>query len=198
MHTGPRVSRGLAQAHTGCMTIPTGGYELTADNGQLLLHTKTDGKAAAMGHNLVIEVGQWSAQVEVGATPADSALTASADLGSLVILDGHGGVKPLGDGDREKILENAAKALDTKKNPTLTFTATELSGSWEAGVVRGELTLHGTTRPTELALDQPAPGRLRLSGTIVQSEFGIKPFSTMMGALKIKDTVDIEVSVPFE
>jgi hypothetical protein len=31
--------------------------------------------------------------------------------------------------------------------------------------------------------------------TIVQSQFGIKPFSAMMGALKVKDEVEVNLDV---
>jgi hypothetical protein len=46
----------------------------------------------------------------------------------------------------------------------------------------------------------PSDGRLTGSMTIVQSQFGIKPFSAMMGALKVKDEVEInlEVALPVE
>ncbi|MCA0291692.1 MAG: YceI family protein [Actinobacteria bacterium] len=180
------------------MTIPTGSYDLSADNGALLVKTFTDGPAAAMGHNLVIEATSWAAQVEIGKTPAASRVSMTADLTSLEVRDGTGGAKPLSAGDKGKILDNAAKALNAKKHPELRFTATDISGTWDAGLVRGGMTINGTTAPLDLTLDQPAPGELRLTGTIVQSDFGIKPYSTMMGALKLKDAVDVEVSIPFE
>ncbi len=31
--------------------------------------------------------------------------------------------------------------------------------------------------------------------TVVQSEFGIKPYSAMLGALKVKDEVEIDLDV---
>ena len=38
-------------------------------------------------------------------------------------------------------------------------------------------------------------GRLTGHMTVVQLEFGIKPFSAMMGALKVKDEVEINLDV---
>jgi hypothetical protein len=54
----------------------------------------------------------------------------------------------------------------------------------------------GTTNPAsfELALDE----RGRVTGTlpVIQSEWGIKPYRALMGALKVRDAVDIVLDAP--
>ena len=179
------------------MDIPPGDYDLSHDNGQLLIRTHTEGPAAAMGHNLTIEVDYWSGQVTIGTTPADSQVQVTADLRHLTVVGGAGGAKPLTEADKPKILANAAKALEPERFPELSFASSAIDGTWDSGSVTGELTVHGVTGPVELRLDQPEQGVLRLAGTIRQSDFGVRPFSTMMGALKLTDGVDIEVSIPF-
>ncbi len=179
------------------MAIPPGDYDLSADNAALLLHTRTDGVAAAMGHNLTIEATQWSAHVHLGADPATSSVTARADLRSLQIVSGEGGAKPLTDGDRVKILENATGILDVAAHPGVEFLGESIEGDWSSGTVHGRLTLHGRTQPLALDLDSPEPGSLRLRGTLSQKAFGLKPFSALMGTLKLHDTVTVEVTVPF-
>jgi hypothetical protein len=49
----------------------------------------------------------------------------------------------------------------------------------------------GTTRPVTARLDVGADGRV--SGTIplTQSEWGIKPYRGLMGALKVRDELEI-------
>jgi hypothetical protein len=44
---------------------------------------------------------------------------------------------------------------------------------------------------------QPDGNTARLKGKvpIVQSNFGVKPFSAMMGALKVKDEVEVDLDV---
>lgn len=179
------------------MAIPPGDYDLTADNAALLLHTRTDGVAAAMGHNLTIEATSWSASAHVGDNAAASSVTATADLTSLQIVSGEGGAKPLTDGDRTRILENAAQILDVRRHPTAEFVADTIDGDWAAGTVRGRLTIHGRTNPIDLTLDSPEAGSLRLSGTLSQKAFGIKPFSALMGTLKLHDEITVDVTVPF-
>jgi len=59
----------------------------------------------------------------------------------------------------------------------------------------GELTVAGTTQPVDadLTLDD---SRARATLTVVQSNWGIKPFKAFMGALKVRDAVDVVIEVP--
>jgi hypothetical protein len=61
--------------------------------------------------------------------------------------------------------------------------------------VRGKLALHGRERAVELALRREGE-RLRGEVRIEQPEFGIKPFRALLGALKIKPGVMVEIDVP--
>jgi hypothetical protein len=145
--------------------------------------------AQRVGHDLIIEVGQWNASIEVGDDGTPTAASLEADPRSLKVLEGHRGVKPLTDSDRDEIGSN----IDEKilRGHPIKFTSTSVEHSDGRLLVHGELTMAGTTRPAsfELALDENG----RVSGTlpITQSEWGIKPYRAFMGALKVRDTVDI-------
>ncbi|NLT29590.1 MAG: YceI family protein [Propionibacterium sp.] len=170
-----------------------GTYTLTAANGRMLLHTAREGVAGMLGHDLTIEVGTWSATVAVGEDVADCAVTAEIDLTSLTVVDGSGGAKPLSDKDRREIIKNAAKSLNTGKHPRAEYTAQSVTGTWEAARVEGTLTLNGRSGPLPLEIARDGE-QFVLTGTIVQSDFGIKPFSAMLGALKLADPVRVTVT----
>jgi hypothetical protein len=53
----------------------------------------------------------------------------------------------------------------------------------------------GATRPVSFRLDT-AGGRIRATIALVQSEWGIKPYRGLMGALKVRDDVEIVVDAP--
>ena len=59
--------------------------------------------------------------------------------------------------------------------------------------VEGELTIAGTTRPVVYELELSPDGRLRGTLPVTQTEFGIKPYRGFMGALKVRDAVEIAV-----
>jgi hypothetical protein len=145
--------------------------------------------AQKVGHDLIIDVGQWNASIEVGDDGTPTAVSLEADPRSLKVLEGHRGVKPLTDSDRAEIGSN----IDQKvlRGQPIRFASSSVEHSDGHMVVQGELTMAGTTRPAgfELALD----GNGRVSGTlpVTQSDWGIKPYRALMGALKVRDSVDI-------
>lgn len=182
------------------MPLTSGSYDVGPDNGTLLIRTARAGAASRMGHDLVLEATRWSATVVVDArTPDRSSVSATVDGSSLVVREAHGGVLPLTDGQRGEIVRTINdKVRRTGKYPSITFTSLAVTGDPKRAAVSGELTVAGVTRPATLAVvaDELAQA-VRLTGTmsIVQSEFGIKPYSAMLGALKVKDRVDVTVDV---
>ena len=162
-----------------------------------MLKTGRAGMAARAGHDLTIEITSWSAQVEVpdedagGVTAAT--VTARLDLGSLAVREGSGGAKPLSDSDRRDIKKTIGGILGDGE---ATFASSRIvSSGASGGAIEGTLTLNGRSQPVRLQLTASAPGRYRGSVTIVQSAFGIKPYTGFFGALKLRDEVVAEFEV---
>jgi len=163
-----------------------GGTSYGPATATLLVKTYREGVAAKVGHDLVIEVTRWSATVE------DGTVTLEADPRSLEVREGVRGVKPLTDRDRAEIRKNIdGKVLGGQP---IAFRGTM---SVAAGAVEldGELTMGGATRPLRARLES---GGGRVGGTIglTQSEWGIKPYRGLMGALKVRDDVEVVVDAP--
>jgi len=175
------------------MAVAPGQYRFGPRNGRLLLRTGRQGMAGALGHDLTLEVTSWSAEVEVGSAPAAVRVEAQVDLDSLTVVEGRGGATPLTPANRRDIATNARKALDVARFPEAVFAATGIDPS--APAVEGTLTLHGRSAPQRLDVEEAAPGRYRARATVVQSRFGITPYSAMFGALRVRDDVAFEVEV---
>lgn len=143
--------------------------------GTLSVFTGRAGAAAKAGHDLRLEVMRWQATLD------GDALELTADSTSLEVREGTGGVKPLSDGDRRKI----AKQIDDEvlKRTEIAFRST--------GPGSGELTMNGTTRPVSFTLDDGG-GKVRASGVVKQTDFDIRPYSGLFGALKVADEVRVE------
>jgi len=60
--------------------------------------------------------------------------------------------------------------------------------------MRGELTLHGQTRPVAVDVSSRA-GHYTGQATLKQTEFGMKPVSLLGGTVKVKDAVRIEFDI---
>ena len=173
----------------------SGPLRLGPSDGRLLLRTFREGLAAQVGHDLVLEFTVWAAE----ATPPDAdggaRLEVRIDLTSLRALEGTGGVKPLTDRDRRDIAGNARKALDTAHYPDAVFRSGSFTATENGGVFDGILTLHGSERPLRFAVTREGDGRLRGRATVRQTDHGVKPYSAFLGALKLRDAVEIDVDV---
>lgn len=170
--------------------------QLGPSEGQVTVRTGVSGSAARMGHRLVLEVGSWSAKVILDQELPVSVLF-RAELGSLRVLSGKGGVTPLTVVDKQVIRRNAVKTMDVEEYPEVVFSSTRITPNETGFDCNGDLTIHGRTLPLSAALHF-ADGRIAASVPVVQSDFGIRPYSAMLGQLKVDDevVVDLDVGIP--
>jgi polyisoprenoid-binding protein YceI len=178
--------------------IPPGSYEFGPSNATMVVKTGRAGMGKKVGHDLVIDVTDWSAKAEVGEDPADTTITATVDAGSLEVREGHGGVKGLTDDDKAEIKDNITNKILTK--PDISFESKSANVSEGSATLSGDLTIMGSTQPVEVQLTDAGGGKVKATMDVTQSDFGIKPFTAMMGALKVADkvTIEIEANVPQE
>ena len=161
-----------------------------------MLRTGRDGLAASAGHDLTIEVTNWSGQLTLGEDSVPTALEATIDMTSLTVRDGSGGIKPLTDRDRRDIKSQARKVLGIDRHPQATFGDAKFQPDGNGGgTITGTFTIAGRSGPLTLQVSQTEPDHYRATGSVTQTEFGIKPYSGFFGALKGRDRVDLEVDV---
>jgi polyisoprenoid-binding protein YceI len=184
------------------MAIHAGRHLFGTDSGHITLRTFRDGLAAQAGHDLTIEVGRWSAELVIADDLSPASLTVTADLGSLVVKEGTGGIKPLTDRDKREISVTARKVLTADRFPSATFTATAFEpapdasgGTDSGGVISGTLQLAGRNGPLQLRVSPAGAGKYQATTTVRQTDFGIKPYSAFLGTLKVADKVEVDVEV---
>ncbi|MET9326998.1 YceI family protein [Tsukamurella sp. NPDC003166] len=163
------------------------------DTGELEVHTGVAGRSARLGHRLVLVARAWQAVVQLdGERPVALAVTVRA--GALEVASGEGGLTPLSAPERAVATANAHRSLQVKKHPAIEFTSSSIEQSENGFRVVGVLTICGVARPSEFALDyesgSPAP-TLAAAVAVRQTDFGITPFSLMMGTLQVADEVTV-------
>ena len=150
------------------MGLESGTHTLGPGDGTLTVLTGKGGAAAKAGHNLVIEVTRWSAKVEVG---EGISMALMADPRSLRVVDGSGGISPLGDEEKAAI----AQTIDEE-------------------VLKGlPIRLMRVRHPIEFALNVGDDGRLTGSAMVKQTDWKMKPFSALFGTLKVADVVEVAI-----
>jgi polyisoprenoid-binding protein YceI len=173
----------------------TGSFELGPQNASLRVNTYREGVGAKVGHDLVIDVTRWEATVDLAADRAGSAIRLTADPRSLEVREGLGGLKPLTDKDRGEI----RKTIDGKVlgGSPISFASRSVRGDGRL-VVEGDLTLAGQTRPMTAELVIGDDGHVTGTIALTQSAWGIKPYRGMLGALKVRDEVEVVIDARLE
>jgi polyisoprenoid-binding protein YceI len=173
------------------MGIPTGTHRFGPDNATLTVKTYREGVAAKAGHDLIIEVQRWEAVFEAADDPSQSRLELTADARSLHPREGLRGIKPLTDKDRGEIRKNIDEKVLGGEPIAFRSSAVATAGDGDRLDISGELTMAGNTRPASFGLVVGADGAVTGSTELVQSDWQIKPYRGLMGALKVRDSLEV-------
>lgn len=176
------------------MSLQDALYRAGPQSGQVLVKTSRTGLGARAGHDLTIEATDWVASATVNtADPGQSSVSVDVVVDSLRVRSGSGGLKPLTDSDRAEIEKNIqTKILHTDRHPTITFRSTRVARDGDSLTLDGELTMMDQSHPITVLATVNEDGRIRGRATVVQTQWGIKPYSAFFGALKLADEVAIE------
>lgn len=180
------------------MTLRAGTHQLGPETASLVVKTYREGVAAKVGHDLIIVVGQWEATLELGEDAAQSSLRLHAEPGSLEPREGLRGLKPLTDKDRKEIRRNIDEKVLGREPISFRSSVVEAAPDGDRLSVRGELAMHGASRPASFELSVGRDGHMTATAALVQSDWGIKPYRGLLGALKVRDSFEVvfEGSLP--
>jgi polyisoprenoid-binding protein YceI len=170
------------------MGIQAGTHDIGPSNGSIKINTKREGAAAKVGHDLVLDAKSWSGTVEAG---DNASIELTVDPSGIEVESGQGGAKPLSDKDKGDIKKSiTGKVLGSSQ---ITFKSTEASFSNGSGTAKGDLSVAGQSDSVNIPLTVSDDGTVTGSITLSQSTFGIKQFKALMGALKVADSVEIQI-----
>jgi hypothetical protein len=172
--------------------LEPGTYTLGPDDGTLSVRTARTGAASKAGHDLLLHVTDWTATLEVGDGGTPTAVALDADGGSLRVREGTGGMMELGDDDIASIHRSIDD--DVLRKQDIAFRSTRVTPAGDGVAhVEGDLTLVGRSHPLSFDVAVAEDGRVRGSATVKQSNWGIKQFSILFGALKVADEVEVAI-----
>src|SRR5262245_59936066 len=104
-------------------------------------------------------------------------------------------MKSLDDGD----LANIEQTIDDEvlKRQDIAFRSTRVERTADGLSVTGDLTVRGSTRPVAFDLTL-TDGRVRGTAVVKQTEWGMKPYTALFGALKVADEVRVEIDAALD
>jgi polyisoprenoid-binding protein YceI len=176
----------------GCVLWPAAAKaerrEIDAAKSTITVRVYKAGVFSALGHDHEIAAPVASGTVDAAAHQVELHVNANA----LRVRDAKASDK-----DREEIQRTmlGPEVLDAQRHSTIVFRSTgaEPTGpaSWK---LKGNLTLHGQTRPVEVEVRESGGNYLGAS-RFKQSDFGITPVKVAGGTIKVKDEVRIEFEI---
>lgn len=168
-------------------------WSIESSDGELLIRTGVAGRAAQLGHRLTLAMRSWRATIQWNAGEPVSA-ELFIDVGSLEVVRGEGGLTPLSGPEKILVRGSALRALNARRFPRITFAAETVEKTDGGYQLAGTLTIHGKSRPQLVRVRTDDVGESwRMSGqtTVRQSEFGVTPYSQLLGSLKVADDVTV-------
>ncbi len=181
------------------MSLKAGTYSLNGNSGKMSVYTYKEGLLSKLAHDLQIDVKNFKVNLnvpEAGLTSGSLEVELQADSVKVDCAMKEGEPQP--DTLKEKDIADiekdmAKKVLHPDKYPTVNFCSKEIKEK-EAGYhVNGELSLHGVTKTIDFDIDTNGDN-LKGRFSILQKDYGIKPFKAMLGTLRIKN----EISFAFD
>ncbi len=158
------------------------------NNIRIFIYTEREGMLSAVGHDLKLAVGRFDVD------ELDDGFAVSVEADSITVagclVDGQDA--EVSSMDRKVIEKNLNKdVLRTKQFKHIDFEGT-LEPDDGGGIIRGRLRLVGKEGDLEVRMVRDG-SQFRGEAVIDQRDYGIKPFTAFLGALRIKPLVRVEV-----
>jgi polyisoprenoid-binding protein YceI len=158
--------------------------------GAVHVFTFKEGVLSSVAHDLRLSFGRFEIVLD------GEAVEASFDLRELSV-DGAvegGTLRPYRADERAKVETSVQReVLDTRRFPTATFRGRAIK-ELDGYAVEGELELKGRKEPLAFRVTDDA-GTYRAAFELEPSRWGIAPYKAMLGAIRLKDRVRIELEL---
>lgn len=179
-------------------------WTLDGKKSRLVLQVFKDGAASALAHDHTVQATAFSGEVIADAadpTTARVSVTVQAaalDNDDPVTRKKYGLDPFIPDDDRAAVKKAmlGPDQLDVVQFPTIAFSSTAVEKNGDQHVLLGTFTLKGVSRPVRLPITARVDGdTLTGDGSFrfKQSDWGMKPYSALLGAVKNKDEVTLHV-----
>ena len=168
-----------------------------ASNATIHVFTRKAGVLSRLGHDLELAATKFTIDIDQAGTRVTAEIDASALQVLHALVDGVPQPTLLSASDKAKIQQSSRDdVLQCKKYPHIRFASTAVEATPAGLRVSGTLQLHGVTRPLFFEVRRGPSGTHEADVALSQPDYGIAPFSAMLGALRIAPTVHVHIAVP--
>ncbi len=176
-------------------------YTIVAAESSFWVFAGKSGLLSALAHDHEIGVKSFTGRVVVPESGASNgSLELDIDAKSLAVLD-----QKVSEEDRKKIFDAMHnEVLESAKHQKIMFKSVSVSDVKRTGndsysfTLSGDLTLHGVMKRIAIPVNATiTPQQLRATGKypLKQTDYGIKPYSTAGGTIKVKNEMVVNFSI---
>jgi len=188
-------------------TIGATTYRIDPQASALHILVYRGGTFARLGHNHVMSSKSLTGRAWMHPQLAQSGFEITFAVADLIIDDpdarraaGTDFPPEIPEPDKQGTRKNMLRAevLDAEQYPRVEVKSAKIEGALPSLQVTARVTIKQTTRDVVVPVKVTVTGdRLTATGefAILQTDFGIKPFSVGMGALEVKDRLDIRFNL---
>jgi polyisoprenoid-binding protein YceI len=182
-------------------------YEVSPQSTQLGIFVYRGGKFSRLGHNHVMTSQQVTGRVWVHPEFARSGFELSFPVAQLVVDDadarraaGSDFPPDIPQSDKDGTRKNMLRpeVLDGERYPDVKLRSAKVGGTLQAPQVTASITIKDATHDVEVPVKIAVDGK-KLTATgefdVLQTQFGIKPFSVALGALEVQDRLHIKFTI---
>jgi hypothetical protein len=178
-------------------------YRIDPASSRILVYVYREGALAKMGHDHVVASRGLRGYALLPAGPEQAHADFYFSVGTLTLDEPElrqsaGFTSEIAAEDVENTRLRMLRLLEAERYPFVRVRAVRAAGTQPDAPLAADLTVHGVTRSVKIPAKLAADGsRFRIEGEadVLQTDFGITPFSVLGGALAVKDLLRIVFTI---
>lgn len=170
---------------------------LDEDSADCFVFTYKEGLLSAVAHDLKIQVTRFRIDVDERARTVKGRFDAASLRVVCAMHNGKEAKSTLSAAQKREIDGNiVCDVLAAEKYPEVRYVSTAVDGEGDEFRVKGQLSLHGKRKTMNVTVRKERH-RYVATAQLHQPDFGIRPYSALLGTLKVKPDVEVCIVVPY-
>jgi hypothetical protein len=171
-------------------------HQLDADSAECLIFTFKEGLFSAVAHDLKLRVEEFELAIDEPTRSVAAIFNADSLRVITAMRDGKDNPAALSEENKRQIeLNIRLDVLHSREYPDIVLVSESVDEKDKGYIVRGELALHGATQRITFPVTR-GNDVLVAEVHVHQPDYGIVPYSAMMGAIRVRPTVNVRLTVP--
>jgi polyisoprenoid-binding protein YceI len=171
--------------------------KLDEGSADCFVFTFKEGLLSAVAHDLKIKVTRFQIDVDESARTVEGRFDATSLRVVCAMQNGKEARGTLSATQKSEIEANIVRdVVLAEKYPEIRYVSTAVDGEGEEFRVKGQLSLHGKRKSTGVTVRKEGK-RYVATARVHQPDFGIRPYSALLGTLKVKADIDVRIVIPW-